>query len=116
MPVAERRLGRTKVDTDDVDSGTSAGSFVSLATSGFAGRASNTGEMLATSRTRADEDRVSPPMSRLVADLSLHVTLIYDRREEATDGRGGQIREDGGIVRGCGFVTNRVASPRHREA
>lgn len=53
------------------------------------------GGWLATSRTRADEVSVSPPMSRLVADVSLHVTVIYDRREEATDGRGGKGRETG---------------------
>jgi hypothetical protein len=41
-------------------------------------------------------------MSRLVADLSLHVTVIYDRREEATDGRGGKGREDGGLD-GAGY-------------
>ena len=42
-------------------------------------------------------------MSRLVADLSLHVTVIYDRREEATDGRGGKRREDGGMIGGGYF-------------
>ena len=45
-------------------------------------------------------------MSRLVADLSLHVTVIYDRREEATDGRGGKGREDGGMT---GGVTSTMA-------